>query len=146
MKWRWVSYSTLSSSSIIWLMVKVLFNLNVLPLMRSRTEKHLPVYICRMELKHNEELYNDILGYLERLGIGWTVDVFESFGKKLVTLLQNAHRDSHYVAALYKYKKQMVAKYCQFSMFVYIPVGKCFISYKTSLCCTLLCNSKVGHC
>ena len=98
-----------------------------------------------MELKHNEELYSDILGYLERLGIGWTVDVFESFGKKFVTSLQNAHRDSHYVAALYKYKKQMVVMYPQFSMFVYIPVGKCFISYKTSLCCTLLCNSKVGY-
>ena len=54
-----------------------------------------------MELKHNEELYNDILGYLERLGIGWTVDAFESFGKKFVTWLQNAHRDSHYVASLY---------------------------------------------
>ena len=64
--------------SINWLMVEVLFNLNALPLMRSRTAKHLPVYICRMELKHNEELYNDILGYLERLGIGWTVDVVES--------------------------------------------------------------------
>ena len=88
-------------------MVKVLFNLNALPLMQSRTEKNLPVHICGMELKHNEELYNDILGYLERLGVGWTVDVVESFGKNFVTSLHNAHKDSHYVAALYKYEKQI---------------------------------------
>ena len=118
MKWRWVSYLTLSLSSINWLMVKVLFNLNALPLMWSRTEEHLPVHICRMELKHNKELYNDILGYLERLGVGWTVSVVESVGETFVILLQNAHKDSHYVAALYKYEKQMVVKYPQFSMFI----------------------------
>ena len=88
-------------------MVKVLVTLNALPLMRSRTEKNLPVHICRMELKHNEELYNDILGYLERLGVGWTVDVVESVGKNFATLLQNVHKNSHYVAALYKYEKQI---------------------------------------
>ena len=60
-----------------------------------------------MELKHNEELYNDILGYLERLGVGWTVDVVESVGKNFATLLQNVHKDSHYVAVLYKYEKQI---------------------------------------
>ena len=79
-----------------------------------------------MELKHNEELYNDILGYLERLGVVWTVNVVESVGKKFVTSLQNAHKDSHYVAALYKYEKQMVVKYRQFSMFVYLMTKPIF--------------------
>ena len=91
MKWWWVSYLTLSLSSINWLMVKVMFNLNALPLVWSRTEKHLPVHICQMELKHNEELYNDILGYL-------------------CYIVAECHRDSHHVA-LYEYKKQMVVKY-----------------------------------
>ena len=128
MKWRWVSYSTLSSSSTNWLMVKVLFNLNALPLVMSRTEKHLPVHICGMELKPN-----DILGYLERLGIGWTVDVVESFGKKFVTSLHNAHKDSHYVATLYKYEKQMVVKYRQFSMLQNKPVLHPIVQLKSGI-------------
>ena len=73
-------------------------------------------------------------------------------GKMFVILLQNAHKDSHYVAAFYKYEKQMVVKYCQFSMIVYLMTKPIFQLVSASLARkqarkqASVAPSKVGHC
>ena len=71
-------------------------------LMINARQKALPSIIVagnrKDGLKGNEVLFNDEVGYLGLLGVGWSRDIVDSIGKRFVTSLCDAlwYRDAHH--------------------------------------------------